>query len=118
MTKKWNFVVEHYTNWEDDGRKTEAKNCKALHDSLIFMWDKIKQTKAEYEKQITDRDEEIRRLKFELSKWTDQQKGRKPALNEEQHKQIKLLRADGESCRSIARKFGVSEKTIRNSLRR
>lgn len=80
------------------------------------MRDMIIQTIEEYQRALEERDEEIRRLKFELSKWTDRQKGRRQKVTEEMKKIIKAMKAEGKSNRAIGREIGVSEKTIRRHL--
>jgi hypothetical protein len=106
VVEMWNRFVDSRKGWPVDGRTKEYKAMNEIMWGIIYLQDKIVQVERE-------KDEEIRRLKFELSKWTSQQTGRRSKLTSKQRGEMKQARADGESCRSIARRYGVSEKTIR-----
>jgi Fic family protein len=100
--ERWNAFLDKYT------LKYDSQELKLLADSVLHLEDMIIHTNAAHRAEVEE-------LKAELRKWTEN-RGRKPLLTKEQHEQIKLLRADGESCRKLARKFGVSERTVRRVL--
>lgn len=106
MVERWNIFVDSRRSWPTDGRTREYKAMREMQESIIFMYDKIVQVERE-------NFEKVRRLEFELSKWTKNQKGRKLKLTEAQRKEIKKARSDGESLRKIAQRYAVSEATIR-----
>lgn len=100
MIDDWNALVKRrgWTNWNSELVQMQKK--------LVYMHDKIEQTERAHA-------EELRRLEFELSKWTSQQKGRRSKITQAQRDEINQLRADGQSLRKIAKAQGLSEKTIR-----
>lgn len=122
-------IMDYYRvlvgNWNEfdgqtilpDGRTNPGKACRRFVDSLVYLYDVIIHTNAAHTRQIAELEDAVRGLQWELSKWTDQQTGRKPALTKEQHAQVKTMKAQGKSNRAIAAEFGVSEKTIRRSLK-
>lgn len=105
MVDRWNTFIESLPKLPQDGRTRQYKALAEMHDYMINLSDMINQTETEHRA-------EVQALKKELAKWTEN-RGRKPVLTAEQREEIKQLRADGESCRKLARKFGVSERTIR-----
>jgi len=108
MVERWNKYVDTIEKLPDDGRTVEYKAMDNFYTFIMSMCDMINQTENAHRA-------EVDALKAELRKWTEN-RGRKPLLTKSDCAKIKLLRADGESCRKLARKFGVSERTIRRAL--
>jgi hypothetical protein len=106
MVERWNTFIDSRGDWEMDKRTNKA--MRHLAESVLYLEDMIIQTEAAHRA-------EVDALKKELAKWTEN-RGRKPSLSAEERKQIDQRRADGESCRKLARDFGVSERTIRRAL--
>ena len=109
LVERWN-ILSPYIKEPTDGRTNEYKAYDGFYNELIYMWDMIIQTQQQYETQIKN-------LEAELSKWTDQQKGRKPILTDEQKQQIINWKDASISNREIAKRLRISEGTIRNFLK-
>ena len=116
LVECWNSVIDSRGGWPSDGRTKEYKSLARFADYLIHLHDLIAQTESENQKMLMEKDEIIRQLRWELRKWTDQQRGRKPKLSEEQRKQILEIKAQGHSNRALGKIFNVSERTVRRAV--
>lgn len=72
----------------------------------------------ELQKTIKELQETIKELEKELSKWKNQQHGKKSILTEEQKAEIIKCKTMLISNRKIAKKINVSEGTIRNYIKK
>jgi len=121
LVNSWNTYSNFIENEPTDGRTNEYKNYYHALDNFIdifvHLYDKIIQTKNEYEGQLRARDKQIKELEAKLRVWTDQQKGRKPVLTEAKKAQVLEWSQAGISGRKIAKRLGVSATTIWNFLK-
>jgi hypothetical protein len=118
LTEAWNVVAEKYVKKNEDGRTNEYKDWRRFINALVHMNDMIIQAEGDYEKTIREQDEEIRRLKFELSKWTDNQRGRRRKITPYIEKRIREEIVEGKSKRAVAQQFKVDEKMVRMILKK
>jgi hypothetical protein len=109
MVDRWNKLLDNLPPMKMDRRKRHIKAIAEMQNYMINLSDMINQTEK-------DHNAEIEKLKNELAKWTEN-RGRKPLLTESDCDEIKQRRADAESCRKLARDFGVSERTVRRVLK-
>jgi DNA-binding NarL/FixJ family response regulator len=117
LTEAWNIVAEKYVKKNEDRRTNEYKEWSFFVNTLVHLNDVIVQTEDGYKKIISNQAEELRRLKFELSKWTDNQKGRRKKITPYIEERIKEAAASGMSNRAVAQKYKVDEKTVRMILK-
>jgi DNA invertase Pin-like site-specific DNA recombinase len=109
MNKRWNEFLDRHNF------RKETQEMRLLAESILHLEDILIKNEKNHRGEIYLLKQEIRKLERELKKWTEN-RGRKPVLTTEQHEQIKQCRADGESCRKLAREYGVSERTIRRVI--